>query len=67
MRAMKKLLSIMCLSIVLTLGMPIIMPFTDVITTVEAATKVKLNKTKATIYVGKSVQLKIKGTKSKVK
>ncbi len=67
MRAMKKLLSIMCLSIVLTLGMPIIMPFTDVITAVEAATKVKLNKTKATIYVGKSVQLKIKGTKSKVK
>lgn len=67
MRAMKKLLSIMCLAMVLTLGMPIIMPFTDVITSVEAATKVKLNKTKATIFVGKSVQLKIKGTKSKVK
>lgn len=67
MRAMKKLLSIMCLTMVLTLGMPIVMPSSDGIMTVEAATKVKLNKTKATIYVGKSVQLKIKGTKGKVK
>lgn len=32
----------------------------------EAATKVKLNKTKATIEVGKSLTVKINGTKSKV-
>ena len=34
---------------------------------VSAATKVKLNKTKATVEVGKSVTLKVKGTKAKVK
>lgn len=33
---------------------------------VSAATKIKINKTKATIYVGKTVQLKMKGTKKKV-
>lgn len=33
----------------------------------EAKSKIKLNKTKATIYVGKSVKLKVKGTKKKVK
>lgn len=35
--------------------------------TIQAATKIKLNKTKATIKVGKTVQLKVKGTKKKVK
>ena len=34
---------------------------------VSAATKVKLNKTKVTIQVGKSAKLKVKGTKVKVK
>lgn len=33
----------------------------------EAKSKIKLNKTKATIYVGKSIKLKVKGTKKKVK
>lgn len=33
---------------------------------ISAATKVKINKTKASIYVGKTVQLKISGTKKKV-
>lgn len=33
----------------------------------EAKKKIKLNKTKATIYVGKTVTLKVKGTKKKVK
>lgn len=33
---------------------------------INAATKVKINKTKASIYVGKTVQLKISGTKKKV-
>ena len=32
-----------------------------------ASKKVKLNKTKATIYVGKTVKLKVKNTKKKVK
>ena len=33
---------------------------------INAATKVKINKTKASIYVGKTVQLKITGTKKKI-
>ena len=33
---------------------------------ISAATKVKINKTKASIYVGKTVQLKVTGTKKKV-
>lgn len=33
---------------------------------INAATKVKINKTKASIYVGKTLQLKISGTKKKV-
>ena len=33
---------------------------------INAATKVKINKTKVSIYVGKTVQLKITGTKKKV-
>lgn len=33
---------------------------------INAATKVKINKTKASIYVGKTVQLKVTGTKKKV-
>lgn len=37
------------------------------VVTAEAATTVKLNKRKTTIYVGKTEQLKVKGTKSKVK
>lgn len=32
----------------------------------EAAKKIQLNKTKATVYVGKTVTLKVKGTKKKV-
>ena len=36
-------------------------------TNVSAAKKVKLNKTKATIYVGKTVTLKLKNNKKKVK
>ena len=37
------------------------------VTNVRAAKKVKLNKTKATIYVGKTVTLKLKNNKKKVK
>lgn len=67
MKMMKKMLVAVCLSLVMILGMPIIMPVSVQTMPVEAATKIKLNKKKATIYVGKSVQLKIKGTKAKVK
>ena len=36
-------------------------------TSADAASKVKINKTKATVYVGKTTTLKISGTKSTVK
>ena len=37
------------------------------LSTVNAASKMKLNKKSATIKVGKSIQLKVQGTKKKVK
>lgn len=44
----------------------IVLCFTLVVPNVNAATKVKINKKTASIYVGKTVQLKITGTKKKV-
>lgn len=41
--------------------------FTILPTNVEAASKVKINKTKATIYVGKTTTLKVSGTSKTVK
>ena len=41
--------------------------FTLIPTNVEAASKVKINKTKATVYVGKTTTLKVSGTKKTVK
>ena len=67
MRVMKKMLVTVCLSLIMVLGVPIVAPVSVQTMPVEAATKIKLNKKKVTIYVGKSVQLKIKGTKAKVK
>lgn len=67
MRVMKKMLVAIFLSLVMAIGIPMVVPVFVQTMPVEAAAKIKLNKKKATIYVGKSVQLKIKGTKSKVK
>lgn len=47
--------------------MVIIMAFSVTTENVFAAKKVKLNKVKATIYVGKTVQLKVNNNKKKVK
>ena len=59
MKQVKKILAIM-LTLVLSISM---IPTINV----SAAKKVKLNKTKATIYVGKTVTLKLKNNKAKVK
>ena len=59
MREPKKILSII-LTLVLSISM-------IQITNVSAANKIKLNKTKATIYTGKTVTLKLKNNKNKVK
>ena len=47
--------------------MTLIMVFSVTPQSVFAAKKVKLNKTKATVYVGKSVQLKVNNNRKKVK
>ena len=47
--------------------MVLIMAFSVTPESVFAAKKVKLNKTKATVSVGKSVQLKLKNNKKKIK
>ena len=60
MRQTKKILAVV-LALVLSLSL---LPATGVS---AASKKVKLNKTKATIYVGKTVKLKVKNTKKKVK
>lgn len=59
---MKKTLRMFVIVMVVMLSM-CIMPVTNA----SAAKKVKLNKTKATIYVGKTVNLKLKNNKKKVK
>ena len=59
MRQTKKILAVV-LALVLSLSL---LPATGVS---AASKKVKLNKTKATIYVGKTVKLKVKNTKKKV-
>ena len=59
MKQTKKILAIV-LAFVLSMSM---IPTTNV----SAAKKVKLNKTKATIYVGKTVTLKLKNNKKKIK
>lgn len=63
MKGLNKLFAVIGMAMVLVLGSLATVPQT--VMTAEAAT-VKLNKTSATINVGKSVQLKMKGTKSKV-
>lgn len=62
----KKLISAICLGIAIATVAPMIAPNLTDTMTVEAASKVKLNKTKATVYVGKSTQLKVTGTTKKV-
>ncbi len=59
MKRAKKIIAIL-LALVLSISM---IPTTSV----SAAKKVKLNKTKATIYVGKTVILKLKNNKKKIK
>lgn len=66
MKKTKKIIGAVCLAIVMTMVVPSIVPSLSGTITVEAASKVKLNKTKATVYVGKSTQLKVTGTKKKV-
>ena len=64
MMSFKKIIAAM---MVFTLAIAAVTPTAVQPTTVCAASKIKLNKKSATIKVGKTVQLKVKGTKKKVK
>lgn len=63
---MKKLIKAVALAVCLTITAPVVATSVG-IETVEAATKVKLNCTKKTIYEGDSFKLKVTGTNKKVK
>ena len=63
---MKKFFRTMAVVLCLSMFTPSVVPNIGT-ETVQAATKIKLNYTKKTIYVGKSFKLKITGTKKKVK
>ena len=52
---------------ILTYVLVVMLIFISLPTNVEAASKVKINKTKATIYVGKTATLKVSGTSKTVK
>lgn len=63
---MKKFFRTLAIVLSLSIFTPSVIPNIGT-ETVQAATKIKLNCTKKTIYVGKSFKLKITGTKKKVK
>ena len=63
---MKKFFRTLAIVLCLSVFTPSVIPNIGT-ETVQAATKIKLNYTKKTIYVGKSFKLKITGTKKKVK
>lgn len=63
---MKKSLRILAIVLVLTMFTPITAP-DYVVETIQAASKVKLNYAKKTIYQGKTFKLRIMGTTRKVK
>ncbi len=75
MRVFKRTITAICMALSISLGLSLAAPAPAQTMTVEAAkkaskkkaAKIQLNKKKATVYVGKSVQLKLKGTKTKVK
>ena len=63
---MKKFIKTLAIVLCLSTVTPVVASSIGV-ETVEAATKIKLNCTKKTMYVGDTFKLKISGTKKKVK
>ncbi len=66
MKGIRKVLAIFCLLLGIIVTVPLELPTFQNIAIVEAAT-VKINKKKATLYVGDTLQLKVTGTKKTVK
>lgn len=67
MKKTKKLLVTLCFCLITALLVPAIVPNMEYVSTYQAATKVKLNKTKAYVTKGDKLQLKVTGTSAKVK
>ena len=67
MNKIKKLASLMLFVLTLSLVSPVVLPIEMNATIVEAATKIKINKTKLTLYVDKTSTVKISGTEKSVK
>ena len=68
MKPFGKFTLILCLALAFCLAVPALLPAgLDAAVSAQASSGIKLNKTKATIYNGKTLTLKITGTKSKVK
>lgn len=67
MKHLKKLIISLLIALSLTFPVSEVLPSMGTVVTVEAASKVKLNKKKATLIKGQTLKLKLSGTKSKVK
>ena len=67
MKNFKKICFSLLVVFLLVFSVPSILPFSDDIISVEAATKPKLNKKTATLIKGQTLTLKVSGTKTKVK
>ncbi len=67
MKLYDKMLVALCLALIACLAAPAVLPGAGVAVTAQAASKVRLNKTKATVYNGQKLELKVKGTKKTVK
>lgn len=67
MRQIKKIMAMFSICLSMALVVPCIAPTLSTSVTVEAATKVKLNKKKAYVTKGEKIQLKVSGTKKTVK
>ena len=61
----RKIICALLVIFMLVGGIVDILPGVNSVQTVEAAAKTKLNKTKATLYVGNTVTLKLTGVSSK--
>lgn len=67
MRKWKKICIMLAYMMAAALLMPSVSPFTGTAEFAEAATKIKLNKTSLTLYVGETATLKLTGTDKTVK
>lgn len=70
MKHLKRISAVLCILIAVTFTVPMALPesiISETSTAVYAASKIKLNKTKATVKKGAALQLTLKGTKKKAK